>query len=58
MHHNMGDRAPDRSENRNIYEALTTDHVRIGRDNADGQKSVDPAWQMYGLPRRLAEKVA
>src|SRR5882672_7117011 len=57
MHHDMGGRAPDRGDDHNIHEALTTDHVRISRDNADGQKRVDPARQMHGLPRWLPEKV-
>jgi hypothetical protein len=58
MHDDMGKRAPNRCEQPHVHEALTPDHLRVSRDNANGQQPVDPGWQMDGRPRWLSEKVA
>src|SRR5262249_22649938 len=57
-HDEMGDRASNRCDHPYVHEALTPDHVGVGRDNANGQEPVDPNWQMDGLPRGLAQEVA
>jgi hypothetical protein len=58
MHDEMGNRASNRCEHSNVDEALTPDHIRVSRDNANRQEPVDPDRQMDGLPRWLSEKLA